>query len=441
MKTTPSYNLSVVVRETGIKPDTLRAWERRYGLPQPARTEGRHRLYSERDIATIKWLIERQDEGVRIMQAVDLWNQIEASGMDPLATGFADNMPSAYEPQVLDTGQTLEEMRANWVTACRNFDETSADQIVNYAFALYPLETVCFDVLLAGLAEIGEAWYKGEATVQQEHFASALVVRRFDALIAAMPAPTRHGSILVACPPGEDHTIAPLVLTLLLRQRGWRVIYLGANVPEDQLGNTIGTLKPHLLIMTAQHLPSAASLLDLIEHFSQNGVRIAFGGLIFNRNPQLHHKFPGYYLGAKIRNAVNTIEELIFSTPPIPSPVAIPKTFQAILDSFMEYHARIEIMATNHLDEQGIPIHHLPLINQFMFQNIQAALRLGDLDYLGPEFAWVSSFIQNYRVKPAVLKAYLSAYTQAAKNLLDERGLLLVNWLSQSYQRFNGNSF
>ena len=57
---TPAYNLKVVVRETGIKPDTLRSWERRYGLPKPQRTPGRHRLYSQYDIEMIKWLMERQ---------------------------------------------------------------------------------------------------------------------------------------------------------------------------------------------------------------------------------------------------------------------------------------------------------------------------------------------------------------------------------------------
>ena len=50
---TPTFNLKVVVRETGLKPDTLRAWERRYGMPQPERTEGGHRLYSQQDIDTI----------------------------------------------------------------------------------------------------------------------------------------------------------------------------------------------------------------------------------------------------------------------------------------------------------------------------------------------------------------------------------------------------
>ena len=83
-KKAPAYNLKVVLQLTGIKPDTLRAWERRYGLPLPQRTAGGHRLYSQYDIEMIKWLMERQDEGMRINRAIDLWRDIEAGGKDPL---------------------------------------------------------------------------------------------------------------------------------------------------------------------------------------------------------------------------------------------------------------------------------------------------------------------------------------------------------------------
>ena len=61
-KTSPTYNLGAVIRETGIKADALRAWERRYGLPQPARSAGGQRLYSQRDLEIIKWLIAKQEE-------------------------------------------------------------------------------------------------------------------------------------------------------------------------------------------------------------------------------------------------------------------------------------------------------------------------------------------------------------------------------------------
>jgi DNA-binding transcriptional MerR regulator len=73
MDETPTFNLKAVIQETGLKPDTLRAWERRYGLPSPKRTPGGHRLYSGRDIDMLKWLIARQEEGLSISRAVELW--------------------------------------------------------------------------------------------------------------------------------------------------------------------------------------------------------------------------------------------------------------------------------------------------------------------------------------------------------------------------------
>src|SRR5512147_1045703 len=118
--TTPAFNLKVVLKETGLAADTLRAWERRYGLPVPKRTAGGHRLYSQRDIETIKWLTKRQEEGLSISRAVDMWKEELASGTDPLA-GSASlaslssvSMPVQY--QAPDT--TIDSLRARWLQAC-----------------------------------------------------------------------------------------------------------------------------------------------------------------------------------------------------------------------------------------------------------------------------------------------------------------------------------
>ena len=110
VSTTPAFNLKVVLKETGLAADTLRAWERRYGLPMPQRTAGGHRLYSQRDIETIKWLMKRQAEGLSISRAVDLWNEQLASGADPLAGALPSGpslisaLPIPYQPETtLDT--------------------------------------------------------------------------------------------------------------------------------------------------------------------------------------------------------------------------------------------------------------------------------------------------------------------------------------------------
>ena len=91
----PTYNLKAVVKETGVQPDTLRAWERRYGLPDPGRSAGGHRLYSRRDIETVKWLASRAAEGLSISHAAELWKRMLAAGRDPLRAPVASSHLSA----------------------------------------------------------------------------------------------------------------------------------------------------------------------------------------------------------------------------------------------------------------------------------------------------------------------------------------------------------
>ncbi len=81
---TSGYNLKAVIHETGLNAETLRAWERRYGLPKPERTAGGHRLYSQHDIQMLNWLSARQKEGLSISRAVELWRTLESNGQDPL---------------------------------------------------------------------------------------------------------------------------------------------------------------------------------------------------------------------------------------------------------------------------------------------------------------------------------------------------------------------
>ena len=161
VSTTPAYNLKVVLKETGLAADTLRAWERRYGLPVPQRTAGGHRLYSQRDIETIKWLIKRQADGLSISRAVDMYNDLLASGSDPLGDSIQPTL--IYAPADASRYQspetTLDSSRERWVRACIDFNESNAEQTLNQAFSIFPVEEVCVEVLQKGLSEIGKLWY------------------------------------------------------------------------------------------------------------------------------------------------------------------------------------------------------------------------------------------------------------------------------------------
>ena len=242
-QTEPTFNLKAVLQETGIKADTLRAWERRYGLPTPSRTEGGHRLFTHRDIETVKWLLARQEEGLSISRAVDLWRNLEADSKDPLIEMDYPSKGQAGLPMA-QVGHEMHELRSSWIEACKRFDEVQADQILNQAFALFPPEVVCLDLLTSALSEIGSGWYQSEVTVQQEHFASEQATRRIEALISASPSPTLPGRILVLCPPGEEHTFSLLLITFLIKRSGREATFLGANVPLARLDGVVLNLIP-----------------------------------------------------------------------------------------------------------------------------------------------------------------------------------------------------
>ncbi len=180
-ETTLYYNLGAVTRETGLHPDTLRAWERRYNLPQPTRSDGGQRLYSQRDLQIVQWLVDKQGTGLRISQAVDLWHTQVAAGTDPLEEL---NSLQSITPPVTISGDNVTAYRDAWVSAALSYDGAKADQVMAEAFSIFPSEAVCLEILFGGLREIGEGWYHGEVTVQQEHYASALVTRKLNALIA-----------------------------------------------------------------------------------------------------------------------------------------------------------------------------------------------------------------------------------------------------------------
>jgi len=423
---TPTFNLKAVVKETGLKPDTLRVWERRYGMPNPERTAGGHRLYSQQDIDMLKWLVARQNEGLSISRAVDLWKQLEAEGESPL-----DEVPTPTLPAIIATGDTVNELREGWLKACLSFDEYAAELILIQAFALYPPELACTQLLLPALAEIGEGWFSGNVTVQQEHFASALVTRRLEALLGGSPTPTRTGRILVGCPPEENHVIGPLLLSLLLRRQGWDVLYLGANVPLDQMEGTISATNPQLIVLSAQQLPTAATLYQVAQALLADQPLLAYGGRIFNQTPALHERIPGHYLGDNLADAPQIAENLINSPPLPPHVETVSEEYQQALAVFSRQQPLVDATVWQVLQGLEISDDHLNVAAFNLSKNIKAALVLGDMGYLKQSLDWIQGILQARQMPAEILYLYLRTYEQALETHLDERGAPIISWLSQ----------
>lgn len=430
---TPTYNIKVVLNKTGIAADTLRAWERRYGLPTPERTPGGHRLYSDRDIETIKWLIARQEEGLSISRAVDLWNEQIDSGSDPLADSVSTTPSSLTVSPVNDS--TLVSLRMEWIKACTDFDEIAAEQVLNQAFSIFPIEAVCMDILQKGLSEVGDLWYENKLSVQQEHFASGLAMRRLDALLSAAPAPTKRETVLVGCPAQEWHTFTPLLLSLLLRRRGYKVIYLGANVPAERFTDTVKNVNADLVVLVSQQLISAATLQHTAHVLFNQNIPVAFGGRIFNLRPSIAEYIPGHFLGNELNTAINEIGQILQSkVQPGPSK-AVTQGYVTARHAYTSRRTAIEASLKEMLQPLAISPDDIATGLYFLGNQIAAALQLGDMSHVSAELDWLKTLLQSHSTHPEQLVRFMDAYAQAVDKNINGQGKPIFEWLDSEMEK------
>lgn len=300
--TTPVFNTKAVARETDVPADTFRAWERRYGIPRPQRTAGGHRLYSERDIAIIRWLRDRTAEGMNISQAVML-----------LTNSLANTSEEPPQPVVAFEPRAMERLNDDFINALISFDATQAERLLGEAFAMYPFEDVLLGLILPTMVEVGERWHHGEINVAVEHFATQFVRRKLSGLMNMFEGDQGRGKIIVACAPDELHDLGAMFAALFLVRRGWHVIYLGPQVPLFDLQEAVRNLKPDLVCLSASMPETALQVADVaraLQHTIPN-VLVGYGGRVFNNDEALRQAIPGIYLGQDARELVEAVSTLL----------------------------------------------------------------------------------------------------------------------------------
>jgi len=230
-------------RRSGVSPELLRAWERRYGLFEPDRSPGRFRLYSDADVARVQAMQDHLARGLSAAQAARL----------VLAA------PTREEPGlVLDA--PLLELRESLL----KFDEVGAHAALDRLLAVLTLEVFLRDAVLPLLREIGARWKRGETTIGQEHFASSVLRGRLLALGRSWGRGVGPLALLAA-PPAEQHDLGLVVLGLGLHDRGWRVTFLGADTPIETIADTARRVSPDAIVLVALAPSRLKSVLPAIE--------------------------------------------------------------------------------------------------------------------------------------------------------------------------------
>ena len=121
------------------------------------------------------------------------------------------------------------------------------------------LPAVLRDVVLPYLADLGERWQRGTASVAMEHFASNVIRGRLAGLARGWGS-GRGPRALLACPPGELHDMALMVFGIVLNRNGWRIDYLGTNTPVEELERAVDATHPDLVVLAATRPEALESL-------------------------------------------------------------------------------------------------------------------------------------------------------------------------------------
>lgn len=223
------HPMRIVVLRTGLTPDLLRAWERRYAVVTPTRSNGGQRLYSDADVERLALLMRAVNGGRAISQVAKLpMRELRA-----IVEQDEDSVRAA--PAAALSSNTRESMLAASLLAVERLDAEKLESTLRSAGLQLGMDDMMDGVIAPLLLAIGSRWHEGQLRPAHEHLATAVVRRTLAWMMEnGRPAPTAP-SLVVATLTGQNHELGAMLAAAAASSHGWRVLYLGANLPADDI--------------------------------------------------------------------------------------------------------------------------------------------------------------------------------------------------------------
>src|SRR3954469_12404446 len=259
-------------RRSGFSADVIRAWERRYDLLRPTRSDGGYRLYSADDISRLRLMRHYLGRGVPTSQAAGLVHRVQTAALDA-----NPGVPAG------DVHKALRVLR----DSLERFDDGPADRTLERLLGVFTPGAVLRDVVLAYLREVGERWACGEATIAQEHFASNFLEGWMHTMARGWNRSGPYRAVL-ACVPGERHALGLMAFGLALHDLGWRITYLRADAPLPAVEHAADAVATDVVVLSAALPTTLASEVDALRALSRrHAVAVGGAGAAANRSEWL----------------------------------------------------------------------------------------------------------------------------------------------------------
>ena len=287
------YKIKTIASLTGFNPTLLRAWERRYGLLVPTRTDTGHRLYTVDDLRVLRRVRNMLDQGRSIGEIVAQGrNRLLSQGGAPVSSHTLQQPPTAPYPM-------LESLREEILQAALSLDDISIQRGLDLAFGSMSSAQVLEHLVVPLAYEIGQLWARQVASVAAEHLLTQCLVRRLQRMIDMENRSGQRTLALCAGFPDEYHELGLHLVTYHLLQLGMQVLYLGPAVPFEDLAVAVQIRRPQLVMLSV----TRASLLEVhkpgLIQFAQSisaESQIILGGRAVKREEQSELKRYGITL-------------------------------------------------------------------------------------------------------------------------------------------------
>ncbi|HEY9052319.1 MAG TPA: MerR family transcriptional regulator [Gammaproteobacteria bacterium] len=290
------YPIRTLAELTGVSPNTLRAWERRYGLLKPERTAKGHRLYGTQDIELIRNIVRLLNQNHSISEAVRIVRHGEGEASSALSETLDDW--GNFQKLILQNVET--------------FNEEGLDSVYNQALSMYPIDLVTENVILPVLKALGERWSSRDTGIAEEHFFSAYLRNKLGARLHHESKRSRGQRILAACMPNEHHELGLLLFCLAAISHGYRIIYLGTDMPLEQIPAAAKHTNVAAVLLSATSINYSEALKQqLVDLHNKLHVPLLIGGVLATKNSKIFEDIGAVSLGDKQNLALEKLESLV----------------------------------------------------------------------------------------------------------------------------------
>jgi len=272
------YPIKVVSQITGLSVHVIRAWEKRYNVVEPDRSDTNRRMYSEEDIEKLKLLndavhLGHNIGGIANLSPKELKNILVKDNPDYGET--KEKLVSS------DTEKNVNDVILECLEIIKSYNAKKLESVLLNASAKFTQPVLIEELIVPLVYKIGEMWHNGDIRVANEHLASSVIRSFLFNLLDSYSISNSAPELISATPRGQEHELGALIAGVVAASSGWRVIYLGSSLPAEEISSVVSYLNAKVVALSIIYPnddPHLKRELKKLHQLLPTGVSLIAGG-------------------------------------------------------------------------------------------------------------------------------------------------------------------